>query len=170
MGIELLVERLVLVRLTQLDRQRSTGCEVGRLAQNGELLVDVPDVFVFRHQLLDQRMGSFAVTAVVIEKLYNGQRRLRIPHLGILIGIKLLGVSLDQRLVTLGLLALLLGTQGIGHLDQDLGILDQIVANDLLDIAFGQLACMYRRRQQGHTSQRAKQGIFNSHNVILQRI
>ena len=79
-------------------------------------------------------------------------------------------MSLDKRLVTLGLLLLLLGAQGIGHLNQNFRILDQIVAHDLLDIALGQLACRGRCRQQGDTRQGAKQGIFNSHNIILQRI
>ncbi len=167
MGIQLVVEGLVLVRLTQLHRQGDASGIVGGLAQDGELLVDVANVLVFGEQLLDEGVGALAVAAVVVEELDHGQAALGVAALGILVGEELLGVGLDQRLVILGLLALLLGAQGIGHLDQDFRILDQIVAHDLLDIALGQLTRLHRGGKQGRAAQGGEQGTFDSHKSIL---
>ncbi|MNC36137.1 hypothetical protein D3C75_846460 [compost metagenome] len=167
MGIELVVEGLVLVGLAKLHRQRRAGGIVGGLAQYGELLVDVADVLVFSEQLLDEGVGPLAVAAVVVEELDHGQAALGVATLGILVGEELLGMGLDQRLVILGLLALLFGAQGIGHLDQYFRILDQIVAHDLLDIALGQLARLHRRRKQGRAGQGGEQGMCDFHKSIL---
>ena len=161
------MEGLVLVGLTQLYRQGGAGGEVGGFAQDRELLVDVANVFVFRQQLLDQRVGTLAVAAVVVEEFDHGQAALGIAALRILVAIELLGVCLDQGLVVGSLLALLLGAQGVGHLDQDFRVLDQIVAHYLFHVALGQFARLNRRRKQGGTRQGAKQGMFDFHKSIL---
>lgn len=167
MGVQLVVEGLVFVGLAELHRQRRAGGVVGSFAQDGELLVDVADLLVLREQLLNEGMSALAVAAVVVEELHHRQAALGIAALGILVGEELLGMGFYQRLVVLGLLALLLGTQGVGHLDQDLRILDQIVAHDLLDIALGQLARLHGRRKQGRAGQGGEQGMFDSHKSIL---
>lgn len=167
MGVQLVVEGLVFVGLAELHRQRRAGGVVGGFAQDGELLVDVADLLVLREQLLNEGMSALAVAAVVVEELHHRQAALGIAALGILVGEELLGMGFYQRLVVLGLLALLLGTQGVGHLDQDLRILDQIVAHDLLDIALGQLARLHGRRKQGRAGQGGEQGMFDSHKSIL---
>lgn len=93
-------------------------------------------------------MSPFAVAAVVIEELDHGQLAFGITGFGILGGIELLGMGLDHRLVIRGLLSLLLGTQGVGHLDQDFRILDQIITHYLFDIGLGQFAGLDGGREQ----------------------
>ena len=73
-------------------------------------------------------MGTLAVAAVVVEKLDDGHGSLGIAADRIRrLFEQLLGIACDEIGICYFLLGSLFGAQGIGHLDQQLGVADQVL-------------------------------------------
>ena len=138
------------VFVLKLGGHGGAGGKLGMLAEDRVFLHDDANVRVLLGELLDLIKSALAPAAVVIEELDDGDVALLVAEDEINIRAEQLGLVLDdQFLVFAGLGFRLLALELAAHLDQDLGVLDQVVANDALDFETLRLGHRGRCRRWG---------------------
>ena len=123
-----------LVLALQPGGKRSMGCDDGWCAENRHFLVDKPQLAILIEQLLKRGLYLLAIRTAVIEELDNSHIALRISAYRGRRVIKYLTPTIFQHHCRLGVgiaAGLVLGRPQ--RLDQDVGILHQVVVNDRLD-------------------------------------
>ena len=120
-----------------LERQRGRGRYIRRLTENGIFLEHQPHIFIGFQHLHEGREAAFAIAAIIIKELDNGDRRIIRSHGEIGgVAIEIVGVA-DQCLGALARRAVFhIGLHIIQRLFQLVGIADEKIFNLLIDELF----------------------------------
>ena len=150
------VQLPVLVHALLARRQRIARRLHGAGAEDGKFLDDDLQIRIGLFQLDHVRQRALAEAAVVVEELHHGDLALGIADDEIATGAEQgIRMRADHRLFLRPFRRLLALLQLVHHLGENFGMIEQIAADDLLDLF------LLRRgefRRQGHAGKQGKAG------------